>query len=113
MIYTDEQFQALAAYEERFRIAIEQRYARNPGREALRVIHAHYCAATGANSPLYTNCASCIMGLLTNAGRLYFADKAEREKPKKAVSLSTEDAPKVKAKVATKKSNKAPRKAAK
>ena len=106
MYYTDEQFQALAAYEDHFALVIRARYARNPGRDALRTIHDAYCAATKTQGALHANCAACIVSLLTGAGKLYFADKAERQKPKKDVSLSAEDAPKVRAKVQTGKSAK-------
>lgn len=116
MYYNDEQFQALAAYEERFALVIRARYARNPGRDALRTIHDAYCAATKTQSALHSNCAACIVALLTNAGKLYFADKAEREAakeakkaPKKAVEASEEKAEPIRAKVATA----APKKAAK
>lgn len=116
MYYTDEQFQALAAYEDHFALVIRARYARNPGRDALRTIHDAYCAATKTQSALHANCAACIVSLLTGAGKLYFADKAEREAQaaakkaqKKAVELSQEKAEPTRAKVATA----APKKAAK
>ncbi|MBR2698807.1 MAG: hypothetical protein IKE76_09480 [Clostridia bacterium] len=120
MYYTDEQFQALAAYEDRFALVIRARYARNPGRDALRAIHDAYCAATKTQGALHANCAACIVSLLTGAGKLYFDDKKEREAQaaakkaqKKAVELSQEKAEPTRAKVATKKSNKATKKAAK
>ena len=80
MIYTKEQFDTLAPYEDNFRTAIEARWARNPGLLALRSIHAVYQAATGDRRRLNAGCSVCLCHLLQAAGKAYFADKAERER---------------------------------
>ena len=79
MRLTDEQFQILSNYEIQFRTAVKARWARFPGTHAMHVIHDIKTQVTGHESRLNTSCSSCVLGLLTEMGNIYFADKAERE----------------------------------
>ena len=77
---TDEQFNALATYEDNFRTAINSRWARHPGRTALATINSIYSSAAGV-PPRRVNflCQQCVLDLLRSAGKLYFAEKDRRE----------------------------------
>ena len=84
MTFTTEQLNILSKWEEHFRTAVNARWARNPGRSALRVIYDIYIHATGDRRRFSDNCSQCILSLLTDCGNLYFADITE-----KAVSTTT------------------------
>lgn len=91
MTFNKEQLAALAPYEEHFRTALRSRWARNPGREGLQIIHATLAAATGDRRGSAYNCASCILRLLHDVGTLYYADLEElaaKEAQRKAVKAS-------------------------
>ena len=77
MTFTNEQLKALSAWEENFRTAVKAKWARNPGRAALRVIYDIYTSATGDQRRFSDNCSTCILSLLTDCGRLYFQDITE------------------------------------
>lgn len=79
MKLTEQQFKTLADYEPYFDTAVRSSWARHPGQTALKEIHGIYTAATGDRRRLNGSCQSCILHLLQDCGRLYFADKAERE----------------------------------
>lgn len=87
------QFKALQPYEAFMRTAVEGRWARNPGRRALEIMAQIYKEV--AHLRLFTmdyNCSTCIVNLLSDLGKLYFPDKAEREAEKaakKAKKVST------------------------
>ena len=74
MTFTKEQLQTLSAWEENFRTAIKAKWARNPGRTALRVIYDIFTQATGDRRRFSDNCSTCILNLLTDCGKLYFED---------------------------------------
>lgn len=74
----EEQFKALEAYESHFNTAVNARWSRHPGERALQVIHGIYTQVTGDTRRLNSGCQSCILHLLQDCGRLYFAEKAER-----------------------------------
>lgn len=84
MTFTTEQLTTLSQWEEHFRTAVNARWARNPGRSALRVIYDIYTTATGDRRRFSDNCSQCILSLLTDCGNAYFADITER-----AVSTTT------------------------
>ena len=95
MTFTTEQLQTLSAWEENFRTAVNAKWARNPGRSALRVIYDIYTTATGDRRRFSDNCNTCILSLLTDCGRLYFQDITEAAITKestKAVEVSREAA---------------------
>lgn len=81
-------------------------WARNPGRTAIRTIYDIFTQATGDRRGFSDNCSTCILNLLTDCGRIYFADKEELSKmdntSNKVVKVSQEQKETVKkAKVKT------------
>lgn len=95
MTFTTEQLQTLSAWEENFRTAVNAKWARNPGRSALRVIYDIYTTATGDRRRFSDNCNTCILSLLTDCGKVYFNDIIESAlakipTPTKAVEVSQE-----------------------
>lgn len=78
MRFNDEDIKTLSAWEENFRTAVKAKWARNPGRSGLRVIWETYTRVTGDRRRLNDSCSSCILSLLTDCGKLYFASIEER-----------------------------------
>ena len=70
MTFTKEQLKTLSAWEENFRTAVKAKWARNPGRTALRVIYDIFTQATGDRRRFSDNCSTCILNLLTDCGKL-------------------------------------------
>lgn len=79
MRYTDEQFNALAPFEDNFRTAVEGDWTRRVAIGDQHKIKDIYEAATKTRIPFNVGCGSCLLTLLKRAGRMYFADKKERE----------------------------------
>lgn len=109
MTYTDEQFNALAQWEDVLSRAVRGAYLRSPGIEALHSIHAIYTTATGSRLRFSGSCGLCARNILRLAGKAYLADKAEREEAAKAPAppvaevTETAEAPASKKKAAPKK----------
>jgi len=78
MIYTDEQFNELAQYEDRFNTAVYMRYARALPPGALERICIIHNAATGSKLRANGSCADCIKRVLRAVGVSYFTDKDAR-----------------------------------
>ena len=76
---TDEQFQALAQYEDRFTTAINAKWCRYPGLAALQTMVSVYNSVTGKTLRLNSGCSRCVLHVVQDTGRLYFAEKARRE----------------------------------
>ena len=76
---TDEQFQALAQYEDRFTTAINAKWCRYPGLAALQTMVSVYNSVTGQTLRLNSGCSRCVLHVVQDAGRLYFAEKARRD----------------------------------
>lgn len=74
MTFNEEQLKTLSAWEENFRTAVKADWARNPGRNGLRVIYDIYTQMTGDQRRFNDNCNHCILSLLKDCGRLYFKD---------------------------------------
>lgn len=104
MRLTKEQFDALAPYEKHFDSAVNHRWTRFPGSAALDLIHDILHQVTGLNLPLNKCCSHCILELMTEMGKIYLADREERNKTLVS-KLETEIEP-VKAEVKTKKPRK-------
>ena len=105
MIFNDEQFAALAKYESYFTDAVRANWCRYPGRAALDEVHKILHDATGDNRrPNYT-CGPCMLNLMRDTGKKYFADKEARiaaQNEAKAVELTEKKAkPRKKVKVET------------
>lgn len=88
MNYTDQQFNALAPYEDNLRTAVEGEWTRRIPVEGQILIRKTYEDATNSRIPFNVGCASCLINLLRRAGRLYFADKKEREANKEALAAA-------------------------
>ena len=76
---TDEQFQALAQYEDRFTTAINAKWCRYPGLTALQTMVSVYNSVTGQTLRLNSGCSRCVLHVVQDTGRLYFAEKERRE----------------------------------
>ena len=76
---TDEQFQALAQYEDRFTTAINAKWCRYPGLAALQTMVSVYNSVTGQTLRLNSGCSRCVLHVVQDTGRLYFEEKARRE----------------------------------
>ena len=87
MNYNDTQFAELARFEDNFRTATPTPtgWTRRNAIPDQRRIKAIYTEATGERVPYNIGCGNCLLSLLKKAGKLYFADKAEREKPAEVI----------------------------
>ena len=101
MRLTKEQFDALAPYEKHFDSAVNHRWTRFPGGAALDLIHDILYQVTGLNLPLNKCCSHCILELMTEMGKIFLADREERNKT--LVSKIETEVEVVKAEVKTKK----------
>ena len=101
MRLTKEQFGALAPYEKHFDSAVNHRWTRFPGGAALDLIHDTLKQVTGLNLPLNKCCSHCILELMTEMGKIFLADREERNKT--LVSKIETEVEVVKAEVKTKK----------
>lgn len=79
MTMTDEQFAALAQYEDRFKTAINAKWCRYPGLAALQTMVSVYNSVTGKTLRLNSGCSRCVLHVVQDTGRVYFAEKARRE----------------------------------
>lgn len=88
MTFDNDTYAYLTQFEDNFRTAINSRWSRHPGHQNLRRMGEIYNHVTGTQRNVNTSCQACVLSFLTDIGKLYYADKAEREaaaeKPKKA-----------------------------
>lgn len=94
MKLTQEQFEALSAYEPYFNTAVNGNWARHPGQAALQVIHNIYESVSGIHARLNGSCQVCILNLLRDCGQIFFQDKQERidqANDRVAVELTNEE----------------------
>lgn len=77
---TDEQYNALAPFEPNFKTALEVNYSRYPGAAAIDTMFNIHRALTNSRLSLNRSCSVCILNLVKSVGRLYFAEKARRER---------------------------------
>ena len=96
MTMTDEQFQALAQYEDRFTTAINAKWCRYPGLAALQTMASVLGDVTGRAVRINSGCSRCVLHVVQDAGRVYFAEKARREAVQATITKGTDDAPKKK-----------------
>lgn len=80
--FNDEELRELSAWEPLFRTAVNASWASNPGRVALERIAAIYTAATGQPTTQNFSCGTCVLRLLQDTGRLYFAAQAAAKERK-------------------------------
>ena len=93
---TDEQFAALAQYEDRFTTAINAKWCRYPGLAALQTMASVLGDVTGRAVRINSGCSRCVLHVVQDAGRVYFAEKARREAVQATITKGTDDAPKKK-----------------
>lgn len=79
MQMTDEQFAALSAYEHNYETALKANYSRYPGLTAIDTMFRIYRELTGSRIFLNRTCSVCVLNLVKNVGKLYFAEKERRE----------------------------------
>lgn len=106
MKMTDEQFNALAPFEDNYKTAIDLGYSRYPGQAGVNTMFNIYRDLTNTRTNMNRSCSVCILHLVQKVGKLYFAEKTRREeealKAKAVEEEKTETKPN-KAKKTTKK----------
>ena len=95
MRLTEEQYRLLERYEQNMRTALRSGYARNPGRLALLVIQDIYNDVAKVNNRINVGCSVCILNLLKDVGRIYFADKEERLATERSRPAESEEKPRI------------------
>lgn len=76
---TDEQFNALAQFEDNYKTAIDLGYSRYPGQAAVNTMFNIYRDITNTRTNINRSCSVCILHLVQKVGKLYFAEKTRRE----------------------------------
>lgn len=79
---TDEQFNALAPFEQHYKTAIQVNYTRYPGVAAIDTMFSIYKDITKSRININRSCGTCVLHLVQNVGKLYFAEKTRREELK-------------------------------
>lgn len=91
---TDEQFQALAKYEDTFDKALHTGRAPYPGRSVIEM----FLGVIRTTNPRYKtnlNCGVCVLHLVQDAGRMYYGEKKDRERiaQEQAATAPAEETP--------------------
>lgn len=81
MKLTKEQMDFLKPYEGRMETATKSNWASAVSQTELEGITQILNQVTGGNRRANANCASCILEILTDIGRIYFAQKEAESKP--------------------------------
>ena len=102
---TDEQFAALAQYDDRFRTAIDAKWCRYPGLAALQTMVSVYNSVTGQGIRINSGCSRCVLHVVQDAGRVYFAEKARREAVQATEAVKISETPARKKRPAKRKEN--------
>lgn len=76
---TDEQFNALAQFEDNYKTAIDLGYSRYPGQAGVNTMFNIYRDLTNTRTNMNRSCSVCILHLVQKVGKLYFAEKTRRE----------------------------------
>lgn len=80
MNYTKEEYKWLSQYEEHFHTALFADWARGIGSTATAQMTEIYNRATGNTRRTNAGCGVCVLSLLKDAGRLWYADKEAKAK---------------------------------
>ena len=91
MKLTNEEFNQLKPYEEPMAVALRSKYARGIGRTEGEVMHRILVRVTKVNTRFVPSCSRCVYTLLCQIGKIYFADKAEREAAEAASRVKVEE----------------------
>ena len=102
---TDEQFQALAQFEDRFTTATKANWCRYPGLAALQTMVSVYNSVTGQGIRINSGCSRCVLHVVQDAGRVYFAEKARREAAQPVKAAKADETPAKKKRPAKRKEN--------
>ena len=78
--FTDDEFKYLQDWEYRFFQAVKADYVSVPHPQAIREIHRIWCKISGRAETLRESCYHCVFRLMKDMGKVYFDDKAERER---------------------------------
>lgn len=76
--FTENEMKELSQWEQLFHTAVNASWASNPGRVALERIADIYEAATGQRISRNYSCGACVLRLLVDTGRLYFAQQGAK-----------------------------------
>lgn len=90
--YTEGELQVIALATKSLESAVYGKWFRNLDRLLSQQLYDIHASATGWNTPLNTNCGTCMLDLLTSIGRKYFA-QLEAHKAK----VELKDVPQVEA----------------
>lgn len=89
--FTKEELDALSKYEQNFKTAVYQNYARNLTRQAQEEIRKTYEDALGKPYSPNGTCSHCLFNMLKLVGKKYFEDKeAYKEKAAELVEVLDE-----------------------
>lgn len=75
---TEEQYNALAPYEQNFKTALECQYSRYPGADGVDTMFRIWKEITNTRMNINRSCSVCILHLIQDVGRLWYAEKAKR-----------------------------------
>lgn len=79
MRLTEEEYMALVPFEKHMETALRAGWSRNPGLSALDTMQRIYNRVSKSALKINKGCGVCILNLLKDVGRIYFADKKEKE----------------------------------
>lgn len=74
-LLTAEQFESVRHLEKHFLTAMRSQWCSYPGRESLENAKALLDSVTGHQHPLSLGCGICMVNLMAELGRIYFATK--------------------------------------
>lgn len=75
MNFSKSQYEALAPFEEKFRIMRDAHYCRRLPKSEVETLWEIRRAATGNSQKVNGNCANCVMELVKEMSRMWFEDK--------------------------------------
>lgn len=88
---TAAELKQLAPYETNMQTAVESDWTRGIGRRGILLMKEIREAVTGRKQHVNGSCPSCVLNLVREVGRWYFADKAAKRK--KAPKVAPKEAP--------------------
>lgn len=101
MKMTDEQYELMTKYEEKFRIIRDSKTLRSPGINGAKEIFDVYKTIVKATPNLCLTCATSVFRMMSEMATFYFADKEERNA--RVTTTQMEAAPQEKVTVKTEK----------
>lgn len=92
---TDDEFRYLQEWDYRFHQAVDADYVSMPNPSAIREIHRMWCRIIGRQEILRESCYHCVLRLMKDMGRVYYEEKAERERRAANIKAKEESSPKI------------------